>query len=92
MELALFAHLDQLQLLMDQDAQAAKSMKNSSMEDVPAKKDTHTIVLEFVLSALTYQMVSSSMEFAQFVPTTWSTMEITDADVLQEKFLKELYV
>ena len=66
MVLAKFAQLVQHQLLMDQDAQAAKPIKFLSMENVFVNKDSLITLLEFVLLVLHYLMDSLSMESALF--------------------------
>jgi len=66
MVLAKFAQLVQPQLLMDQDAQAARPIKFLSMENVSVNKDSLITLLEFVLLVLHYLMDSLSMEFALF--------------------------
>lgn len=66
MVLAKFAQLVQPQLLMDQDAQAAKPIKFLSMENVFVNKDSLITLLEFVLLVLHYLMDSLSMESALF--------------------------
>lgn len=66
MVLAKFAQLVQHQLLMDQDAQAARPIKFLSMANVFVNKDSLITLLEFVLLVLHYLMDSLSMEFALF--------------------------
>lgn len=48
MVLVKFAQLDQPQLLMDQDAQAARPIKSLSMVNVFVNKDSLITLLEFV--------------------------------------------
>jgi hypothetical protein len=67
MVLAKFAQLVQPQLLMDQDAQAARPIKFLSMVNVSVNKDSLITLLEFVLLVLHYLMDSLSMESALFV-------------------------
>lgn len=66
MVLAKFAQLVQPQPLMDQDAQAAKSIKFLLMANVFVNKDSLITLLEFVLFVLHYLMDSLSMESALF--------------------------
>lgn len=66
MVLAKFAQLVQPQLLMDQDAQAARLIKFLSMVNVSVNKDSLITLLEFVLLVLHYLMDSLSMESALF--------------------------
>lgn len=66
MVLAKFAQLVQPQLLMDQDAQAARPIKFLSMVNVSVNKDSLITLLEFVLLVLHYLMDSLSMESALF--------------------------
>ena len=67
MVLAKFAQLVQPQPLMDQDAQAAKSIKFLLMANVFVNKDSLITLLEFVLLVFHYLMDSLSMESALFV-------------------------
>ena len=91
-ELAQFVLQDQSPPLTVQDVQAAKSTNNLSVEDVHAKKDMPTTVLESVPFVLIFPTDSWSMESAQSAQTTWFTTETMAADVHQEKFWKEPHV
>lgn len=66
MVLVKFAQLDQPQLLMDQDAQAARPIKSLSMVNVFVNKDSLITLLEFVQFVLLYLMDLLSMESALF--------------------------
>ena len=85
MELVPFVLQELLLQLTDQHAQVAESMKNLPQENASAKRDMPSIPPEFALPALPFLTASSSMEFAQFVPTTWSTTATTAADVQEER-------
>lgn len=66
MVLVKFAQLDQPQLLMDQDAQAARPTKSLSMVNVFVNKDSLITLLEFAQFVLLYPMDLLSMESALF--------------------------
>ena len=70
MVLVKYAHLDQPQLLMDQDVQAARPIRFLSIVIVFVNKDSLITLLEFVQFVLHYPMDSLSMEFALFAQET----------------------